>query len=162
MQSNKKKPARELRQEGSYYRCCIPALAGFVSPQSIAPDGGGISSQHRHAQLKNATIWVLRTSQCRVRTAERAVPAFLAERKICLYSRHVCLIDARCFGQSAFALCAFRRQQMASRRMRSQDLATGGDLKAFGDCFARFAACNGLRHTAGKLIRAGAMTNALL
>src|SRR5215471_15020277 len=36
----KKKPARELRQEGSYYRCCIPALAGFVSPQSIAPDGG--------------------------------------------------------------------------------------------------------------------------
>src|ERR1700720_2630863 len=34
-----KKSARELRQEGSNYRCCIPALAGFVSPQSIAPDG---------------------------------------------------------------------------------------------------------------------------
>ena len=41
-----KKPARELRQGGSYDRCCIPALAGFVSPQSIAPDGGGISSLH--------------------------------------------------------------------------------------------------------------------
>ena len=54
MPSSKKKPARELRQEGSYYRCCIPALAGFVSPQSIAPDGGEISSRHRHAQLKNA------------------------------------------------------------------------------------------------------------
>src|SRR4029077_16768372 len=37
-----KKPARELRQGGSYYRCCIPALAGFASPQSIAPDGGDI------------------------------------------------------------------------------------------------------------------------
>src|SRR5437588_9595341 len=35
-----KKSARELRQGGSNYRCCIPALAGFVSPQSIAPDGG--------------------------------------------------------------------------------------------------------------------------
>ena len=50
----KKKPARELRQGGSYYRCCIPALAGFVSPQSIAPDGAGISSHQRHAQLKNS------------------------------------------------------------------------------------------------------------
>src|SRR5438552_16532949 len=34
-----KKSARELRQGGSNYRCCIPALAGFVSPQSVAPDG---------------------------------------------------------------------------------------------------------------------------
>ncbi len=40
---SRKKPARELRQGGSDYRCCIPALAGFVSPQSIAPDGKGIS-----------------------------------------------------------------------------------------------------------------------
>jgi len=37
--SVQKKSARELRQRGSDYRCCIPALAGFVSPQSIAPDG---------------------------------------------------------------------------------------------------------------------------
>jgi hypothetical protein len=51
---SKKKPARELRQGGSYYRCCIPALAGFVSPQSIAPDGGEISSHQRDAQLENA------------------------------------------------------------------------------------------------------------
>ena len=51
----KKKPARELRQGGSYYRCCIPALAGFVSPQSIAPDGGEISSHQRYAQLENAS-----------------------------------------------------------------------------------------------------------
>ena len=45
--SNTKKPARELRQGGSYYRCCIPALAGFASPQSIAPDGAEISSHQR-------------------------------------------------------------------------------------------------------------------
>src|ERR1041385_4694459 len=44
----KKKSARELRQGGSDYRCCIPALAGFVSPQSIAPDGKRISQQHWH------------------------------------------------------------------------------------------------------------------
>ena len=47
----KKESARELRQGGSDYRCCIPALAGFVSPQSIAPDGGESSSQQTAAQL---------------------------------------------------------------------------------------------------------------
>ncbi len=41
-----KKSARELRQGGSNYRCCIPALAGFVSPQSIAPDGAKISRKN--------------------------------------------------------------------------------------------------------------------
>src|SRR5207244_11805001 len=41
-----KKPARELRQGGSDYRCCIPALAGFVSPQSIAPVAKGIFPHH--------------------------------------------------------------------------------------------------------------------
>src|SRR5204862_4003535 len=45
---NGRKSARELRQGGSDYRCCIPALAGFVSPQSIAPDGKRISSQEWH------------------------------------------------------------------------------------------------------------------
>jgi hypothetical protein len=40
------KSARELRQKGSNYRCCIPALAGFVSPQSIAPDGAKISRKN--------------------------------------------------------------------------------------------------------------------
>src|SRR4026207_1295181 len=46
--TEQKKSARELRQGGSDYRCCIPALAGFVSPQSIAPDGKRISQQHWH------------------------------------------------------------------------------------------------------------------
>jgi len=50
---SRKKPARELRQGGSYYRCCIPALAGFVSPQSIAPDGGETSSHWADAQPEN-------------------------------------------------------------------------------------------------------------
>ena len=44
----KRKSARELRQGGSDYRCCIPALAGFVSPQSIVPDGKRIFPQPRH------------------------------------------------------------------------------------------------------------------
>ena len=55
----KKKPARELRQGGSYYRCCIPALAGFVSPQSIAPDGGEISSHREMRNSKTQRISVL-------------------------------------------------------------------------------------------------------
>jgi hypothetical protein len=48
------KSARELRQGGSDYRCCIPALAGFVSPQSIAPDGDQIFVQQRHRASRNA------------------------------------------------------------------------------------------------------------
>ena len=43
--SEPKKTARGLRQRGSDYRCCIPALAGFVSPQSIAPDGAETSRE---------------------------------------------------------------------------------------------------------------------
>ena len=35
----KKKSARELRQGRSDYRCCLPALAGFVCLQSAVPDG---------------------------------------------------------------------------------------------------------------------------
>ena len=54
-----------------------------------------------------------------------------AERKIRLYSRHIGVVDARCFGQPAFTFRAFRRQQMASRGTRPQDFATGGDLEAF-------------------------------
>src|SRR4030095_5982602 len=48
--------ARELRQGGSDYRCCIPALAGFVSPQSIAPDGKRISPQHWHRATLTAFV----------------------------------------------------------------------------------------------------------
>ena len=36
---NQKGAARELRQGGSNYRCCLPALAGFARPQSAFPDG---------------------------------------------------------------------------------------------------------------------------
>src|SRR5262249_57789604 len=54
-----KKPARELRQGGSYYRCCIPALAGLVSPQSIAPDGERISP------APNACATRKQTGRCR-------------------------------------------------------------------------------------------------
>src|SRR5439155_21836540 len=46
-----KKSARELRQGESDYRCCIPALAGFVSPQSIVPDGNEISSRCCETQM---------------------------------------------------------------------------------------------------------------
>src|SRR6266571_3400879 len=48
------KSARELRQGGSDYRCCIPALAGFVSPQSIAPDGKQIFSQESRRATANS------------------------------------------------------------------------------------------------------------
>ena len=45
------KTARGLRQRGSDYRCCIPALAGFVSPQSIAPDGAESSREEGHSAI---------------------------------------------------------------------------------------------------------------
>ena len=46
-----KKSAREPRQGGSDYRCCIPALAGFVRPPSIAPDGEEKFAQDRHRAI---------------------------------------------------------------------------------------------------------------
>src|SRR5438105_15713467 len=46
-----KKSAREPWQGGSDYRCCIPALAGFVSPRSIAPDGEEKFAQDRHRAI---------------------------------------------------------------------------------------------------------------
>ena len=52
--SSRKKSARELRQRRSDYRCCIPALAGFVSPQSIAPDGGKSVAQDEHRAIEEA------------------------------------------------------------------------------------------------------------
>src|SRR5438067_4633072 len=51
---NGRKSARELRQGGSDYRCCIPALAGFVSPQSIAPDGKQTFSQESQRATRNS------------------------------------------------------------------------------------------------------------
>src|SRR6059058_4514945 len=64
--SSRKKSARELRQRRSDYRCCIPALAGFVSPQSIAPDGektfaqvGCLATLNNHKQRQRE--WGLRT-----------------------------------------------------------------------------------------------------
>src|SRR5207249_10433945 len=84
-----KKPARELRQGGSDYRCCIPALAGFVSPQSIAPDGEQTFSQESQRATRNRGIGILPMgtlagSQCHalhqwrcdvsLRRAQHAVP----------------------------------------------------------------------------------------
>src|SRR5262249_9343347 len=112
MRSRKKKSARELRQGGSDYRCCIPALAGFVSPQSIAPDGKQISMQDRQRATQNS-------EQARL----------LAEWKIRLYASHIRIVHERCFAQTAFALCTLRRQQMASRRVRAQHFAARGDFK---------------------------------
>src|ERR1700736_4696454 len=67
------KAARELRQEESDYRCCIPALAGFVSSQSIAPDGEKISPQDRHRAIafsKYRTVVYAGSGSCAPRTEE--------------------------------------------------------------------------------------------
>src|SRR5258708_39176131 len=70
-----KKSARELRQGESDYRCCIPALAGFVSSQSIAPDGEKISPQDRHRAIafsKHRTVvYVPSPAAAGLRSAER-------------------------------------------------------------------------------------------
>src|SRR5215471_10786207 len=46
--SNRREAVRELRQRRAYYRCCIPALAGFVSLRSIVPDGSIQMDQLHH------------------------------------------------------------------------------------------------------------------
>ncbi len=89
----KKKPARELRQGGSYYRCCIPALAGFVSPQSIAPDGGEISSHQRDAQLENAAQG--RRDGVLVSVKDQRIDSAL---RFCLHqAREIACVSLACF-----------------------------------------------------------------
>ena len=127
------KSARELRQGGSDYRCCIPALAGFVSPQSIAPDGEQIFSQESRcatAELETfdekiaACPWRLNTLRERVfgvppssgnhrtcaaaqtRNSEQA--CLLTKRQIRFYARYIGTVDACGFTQPAFTLWIFR------------------------------------------------------
>jgi len=105
------RPARELRQGEAYYRCCIPALAGFASSQSIAPDGsslfGQISQKSKgltlnFAKTNEVTDWfqqeplsrdllvslvqaiTLCPKQCRNRSRQGRVRPFLPTREIAL------------------------------------------------------------------------------
>src|SRR5439155_19666626 len=77
---HKRKSARELRQGGSDYRCCIPALAGFVSPQSIAPGGARIFPHDRHYAIasceKESDVVDKPQSFCLHRCREMAGAAF--------------------------------------------------------------------------------------
>ena len=77
-----KKSAREPRQGGSDYRCCIPALAGFVSPQSIAPDGEQTFSQ----ESQRATANAFRDA----RTAQRSLPTVsqMGDSPLCALHRY--------------------------------------------------------------------------
>jgi hypothetical protein len=79
----------------------------------------------------------------------------LAKWEIRLYARYIGTVDERRFAQSAFALCIFRRQQMASRRVRSQHLAPRRDFKTLRNRFTCFASRNWLRHKARKIAQLG-------
>jgi hypothetical protein len=58
------------------------------------------------------------------------IEALSAEREVCLDARCIRFVDECCFAQPAFAFGAFRRQQMASRSTRSQNLTSRGNLEA--------------------------------
>jgi len=156
-----KKSARELRQGGSDYRCCIPALAGFVSPQSIAPDGEQTFSQESQRATRNSETFDAKIAALCAAAAESAFKGaelLSAEWEIRLYARYVGGIHKRCFAKPAFALCIFGGQQMASRRVRSQNLAARRDFKTLRYCFTCFASRNWLRHKAHKIIRREILT----
>ena len=57
----------------------------------------------------------------------------LGEWEIRLYTCYVGGMHKRCLAELAFALCAFGRQQMASRRVRAQHFAARRNLKTLGD-----------------------------
>ena len=73
-----KRSAREPRQGGSDYRCCIPALAGFVSPRSIAPDGEEKFAQDRHRAIG------FENRRCAARSQARASGCFVRAKWLAL------------------------------------------------------------------------------
>jgi hypothetical protein len=68
--------------------------------------------------------------------------ALLRERQVRLDPRFVSFVDACHLAELTFALGVFRRHQMASRRLRTQNFAASGDFEPFRDRFASFAARN--------------------
>src|SRR5205814_145022 len=112
-----KSSARELRHGGSDYRCCIPALAGFVSPQSIAPDGEQTFSQESRRATANSETFDEKIAAFTpaAESAVKRAELLLAEWEIRLYARYIGTVHERCLAQMAFALCTLGRHQMASR-----------------------------------------------
>jgi len=119
--SVEKKSARELRQGGSDYRCCIPALAGFVSPQSIAPDGKKLFSKDGLGAISFSRGGDL--SQ-----AERS-----GKRQVRLNSIYIGLINCGRFGHVALAFCALGRKQVSAGRMLSFDFTRPSDFEPLRD-----------------------------
>src|SRR4029077_14007803 len=83
----------------------------------------------------------------------------LAKRKIRHNPRLISLIDLRDLAQLTSALGVFRREQMASRRLRPQNFAACGDLESFSHRLFSFAASDWFRHKARKIIATAAITN---
>jgi hypothetical protein len=121
--STRIKSARELRQEGSYYRCCIPALAGFVSPQSIAPDGEPTFSQESQGATANSKTFDDKIGALSLASQQPA--------------------------RGAVRSSALRRRSQHARGCVNAELRTGTPLSRMGDsllcalhrCYARYRLC---------------------
>jgi hypothetical protein len=85
--------------------------------------------KYNHEAIRRRSV---NTSRISVLSAgnPRRNASILTEWQVRLYPRHIGLVYERRFAKPAFALCVFRRQQMASRRPGPQNLATRGDLEA--------------------------------
>jgi hypothetical protein len=71
--SNRKKSARELRQRGAGYRCCIPALAGLARPQSIVSGSSTFARNAAHGNpVSRTTALPRRISEKSKRYSHRA------------------------------------------------------------------------------------------
>src|SRR5438132_10909292 len=122
------KSARELRQGGSDYRCCIPALAGFVRPPSIAPGGEEKFAQDRHRAMafSNLTRSVVDSSS---RSGRHGGHYSSAKRQVCSDPSLVRFVTLRSLVQLALAFLIFLLEQVSPRSLGEHDFVEPSDLE---------------------------------
>jgi hypothetical protein len=74
------------------YRCCIPALAGFVSPHSVGPGGGEVTMAEEVAQGAGLNKYRQREIPLRSKGQEQIVSARVTRTT----SRSATVLAARC------------------------------------------------------------------
>ena len=86
----------------------------------------------------------------------------LSERKIRFHACFVGFIEDQTFAELPFTFRPLQAKKMTARRLRTQNLAAGGDFEPLRDRLSCLTAGNWLRHEARNIDATTEMTNSFL